>query len=205
MTAARTLYVVPLAGLVVVLGGSCAGTKSAPSPAEQTKAAEEQTHRAFSQAAEAQQKAAEQEKRVAEVHREVVETQQQLSQLQVKEEQERLRAQQLKQQADQQLQVASQHAQQAQTSAARGAQGTQMITGQVTQATSSQIVVRTEGGRVMTFNVEPQTKVLVGGEERSAAEIQQGANAMVSYEAGEGGQQNAVTIQVSPAGAPGEP
>ena len=198
MIAARTLYILPLASWIVV-GGGCAGQRS-QSAAELTKAAEERSQEAYSRASEAQAQAAAQEKRAQEAHEQVLAAKQRLSQAQAVEEQERLKAQHLKEQADRHLREASQVARQAEGAAARGQpSGVQTIAGQVAQATAAEVVLQTEGGRTMTFEVAPRTRILIGGEERSTEEIQQGADALVSYETS-GGRLNAVTIQVSPAG-----
>ena len=51
----------------------------------------------------------------------------------------------------------------------------------------------------MPFRVNDRTSVMVGSEQRSAAEIQRGADARVAYSyTGDGSQPTALTIQVTP-------
>ena len=191
----RGWYTFPLAAVVAATGLSCAHSQT---PAEQTQAAAERSDEAFKQAAEDQKKLEEQQKRADAAHRNVQIAQQQLAEAQIREEQERSKAQQLQQQATEHLQQVGQRAQQARAVAGQEqSQGMQTITGQVAQATPNQVVLQTSSGRTMTFILDQRTRVLVGSEERSAADIQQGADAQVAYEQS-GGQPTALTIQITP-------
>jgi hypothetical protein len=75
----------------------------------------------------------------------------------------------------------------------------QTATGKVSQATSSQLTLQTQAGRTMTFQIDPRTRVLLGTEQRSVAEIQQGADAQVAYDP-KAGRLTALVIRVMPAG-----
>ncbi len=81
------------------------------------------------------------------------------------------------------------------------AQGRRTVAGHLLQAEPSQIVIQDPTGQTMALDVNDQTQIWVGGERRSAADLQQGEDARVAYD-NVGGRPAAVTIQVSPA-APG--
>ena len=127
--------------------------------------------------------------------------QQQLAKAQAQEQQERAKAQQLQERASQHLQEGVAQAQQAQAGAAGtgGGEGMQTVAGTVAQATPSQVVIQTPGGRAMAFVVDGRTRVLVGTESRSVTDIQRGADAQVAYDP-RLGQMTALIIRVMPAG-----
>lgn len=191
--------VLPLAATLAV-AASCA---SAQRPADQ---ADEQARRDLGEARDAQQKAAEQEKNVAAARQEVVKAQQQLAAAQRRESDEQAKLQQLQQQANQ-------RAQQARAVAPAGApapgvagsalpQSAQIISGHVLQARPNQLVLQARNGQTLTLDVNDQTRVVIGGEQRSASELQQGADARVSYE-NTTGRPTAVMVEVPrAAGAP---
>ncbi len=193
----RTPYALPVAALVAL----AAGCSHAQTPAERTRAAADRSQQAFQQAADDQKKLEEQQKRIDAAHAQVVKDQKALADAQRREEQERMKAQQLQQLANQHLEQATQQASQARMAATAGeAQGLQTIAGNVAEASPNRVVLQTPGGRTMSFRVDDRTQVLVGSEQRSAGDIQQGADARVAYELS-GGQPTALTIQVTPLGS----
>jgi hypothetical protein len=52
----------------------------------------------------------------------------------------------------------------------------------------------------MSFNVDHRTRVLVGADQRSVSDIQQGADARVAYEP-KGAEPTAITIRLAPMGS----
>jgi hypothetical protein len=126
---------------------------------------------------------------------------------QQREEQERARVQQLEIQARQDLDRASRLAYQAEQ-----AQGLQAATGRISEANLSRVLLQLQDGRTMSFQIDHRTKVLIGSEERSVADVQQGAEARVAFDP-RSDQRTAITIRVAPAGrdlgaiprAPGTP
>ncbi len=193
---ALTRYMLPLAGALAAAVG-CAHERSR-TPAEQTRAAEEQSQKAYGSAAAEQEQLAEQQKRVDAAHQDAVKAQEQLTLAQTHEEQERAKADQLKRQSAQHLEEARQEAQHAYGATSRG-QRQGSAAGRIAEATADQIVLETPSGGTMTFRVDDRTTVLIGGEQHSAADIQQGADALVGYDTSQGGQQSAIMIQVTPA------
>lgn len=180
---------------------SCAHKEPAKPPpvaVDPAKKAEEASQKAFQQAAQVQQEVAAQQTRLDAAHKEVVAAQQRLAQAQVLEEQERSKMLQLQQRADIRLQEARRGVQEAQ-SAAEQAQGVQTVVGQVKQATSTHVVLQTQGGQAMMFVLDRRTRVMIGTEQRSVADIQQGADAQVAYEPG-AGQPTALSIRLTPVG-----
>jgi hypothetical protein len=143
----------------------------------------------------------EQQKKVEASRAAVVAAQQQLAQAQAQEQQERTKATQLEQQMSAHLNEGVKQAQQAQTSAGMGAEGMQTVAGTVTHTSPSQLVLQTPAGRTMSFNVDGNTKVLLGSEARSVSDIQRGADAQVAYDPKAAGQMTALIIRVLPAGA----
>jgi hypothetical protein len=120
--------------------------------------------------------------------------QQQLVEAQRRQEQARAKVGQLEIQARQDLDRARQLAYEAEQ-----AQGLRAATGRVAEATPSRVLLRLPDGRAMSFQVNERTRVLVGSEQRSVADIQQGADARVAYEP-KGAEPMAVTIRIAPLG-----
>lgn len=192
----------PVAWLLLAAVASCSHEQAkpaAPPPPVKPTAAEE-SQKAFQLAAQEQRELTDQLKRVEAAQKAVVAAQQQLAQAQAAEQQERAKAQQLEQRASQHLQESVRHAQQAQAGlAGSGAlQGMQTATGKVAQATPWQVTLQTQSGRTMTFQVDPRTRVLIGTEQRSIGDIQQGADAQVAYDP-KAGTMTALVIRVMPA------
>jgi hypothetical protein len=123
---------------------------------------------------------------------EVAKAREQLALAQQREEQERANVQQLEINARKDLDRASQLAYQAEQ-----AQGLQTATGRVAQATPSRVLLQFQDGRIMSFNVDSRTRVLIGAEPRSVSDIQQGADARVAYDP-KGAEPTAITIRVGP-------
>lgn len=82
--------------------------------------------------------------------------------------------------------------------ASEQAQGLQTASGRVAEASPGRVVLEVDGGRRMSFDLDQRTRVLVGAEQRSVAELQQGAEARVAYDA-RGNVPAAVNIHVTPA------
>ena len=206
----QSRWVLPLAGLLALAGSSCATTQR-PSGAEQASATDEQSKQEMRQAQEAQQRAAEQEKNVSAAREEVAKAQQQLAQAQRREGEERAKFQQLQQQASLHMSRA-QATQQAGPAPAAGAPGVpapagqqalagpQTISGHVLQARPNQLVIQERNGQTLTLDVNDRTQIFVGSERRSAAELQQGADARVAYD-NASGRPTALTVEVPRAGA----
>jgi len=204
-----------IAGLLAASLASCAHEKKptaqappAPEPSAQQQGQQQQA--AVEQAPRPQADLAGAQSRLDAAHQDVLRAQQQLEQAQRQEEQERASVQQLEIKARQDLERASQLAYQAEQ-----AQGLRTATGRVAQATPSRVLLQTQDGRTMAFHVDERTRVLVGAEQRAVSEIQQGADARVSYEP-KGAEPTAITIRlpsaasemgVTPANpaSPGEP
>ncbi|HET8541850.1 MAG TPA: hypothetical protein VFL83_18375 [Anaeromyxobacter sp.] len=82
--------------------------------------------------------------------------------------------------------------------AAEEAQGLRTAAGRISRASPSHLVVDLQGGGTMAFSVDPGTRVLVGTEQRSLSDLQQGAEVRVSYDP-RAAEPSAVTIHVAPA------
>ncbi len=185
-----------VAGLVAVV--ACSHTQT---PSERTQAAAASSQQAFQQAADDQKKLEEQQKRVEAARQETAKAQKALQDAQHREEQERSKARELQQQANRHLEDATDRARQAREAASQGS-GVQTVAGRIAEATPGHVVLQTPGGEEMPFRVDDRTRVVVGSQQRSAAEIQRGADARVAYSStGDGGQPTALSIQVTPLGA----
>ncbi len=99
--------------------------------------------------------------------------------------------------AREQRQVAEDEAVRAQL-AAEEAEGLRTAEGRIAEASPSQLVLDVQGGGTMAFQVDQRTRVLVGTEERSLADLQQGADVRVAYDP-HAPEPAAVTIHVTPA------
>ena len=100
--------------------------------------------------------------------------------------------------ARQQREAATDAAIQAQL-AAEEAQGLRSAGGRIAQASASRVTLELQGGRSMSFQIDPRTRVLVGTEQRSVSDLQQGAEARVAYDPREA-DPAAVAIHVNSAG-----
>jgi hypothetical protein len=202
------LYVISVSGLLAAAATGCAGAQQ-PTPAEQAQQNLDQAQKNLDQARQREEQAAEQQKDVTAAHEQTVKAQQQLAEAQKKEEEKRESARRLQQQANQQMQQANQQAQQAQAATAPqqggfAAEGQRTISGHLLQANPSQIVLQAQDGRTMTVDIDDRTRVLIGDERRSAADLQRGADVRVAYQDA-GGRPTAVTIEVPSAGTRSTP
>jgi hypothetical protein len=192
--------------LAATLAACSHGKKEAPAPppAPPPKpTAAEESQKSFELARQEQAALVEQQKKVEASHAAVIAAQDQLAKAQVQEQQDRVKAQQLQEQASQHLQEGVRSAQRAQAGlagSAAAAEGLQTVAGTVTQASSSQVVLQTPGGKSMAFAVDDHTRVLLGTESRSVTDIQRGADAQVAFDPKSGGQMTALIIRVMPAG-----
>jgi uncharacterized protein len=71
------------------------------------------------------------------------------------------------------------------------------VGGRIAQVSPSRVVLRAADGGLMTFGIDSQTRVVVGTEDRSVADLQQGAEARVAYDPR--GAPTAFLIRVNPA------
>jgi hypothetical protein len=163
--------------------------------AAQAPPASQPTPQAVQEVPKRQEDLTEAQARLDAAHQDVVRAQQQLAQAQQREEQERANVQQLEIRARQDLDRASQLAYQAEQ-----AQGLRTATGRVAQATPSRVLLQMQDGRMMSFHVDQRTRVLVGADQRSVSDIQQGADARVAYEP-KGAEPTAITIRLAPVGS----
>jgi hypothetical protein len=191
-------YATAVAGLLGATLVSCAhgrqatvGEAAASPPAQETAQQQPQQE----QQPQLQQQVGDAQRRLEAAHQDVVTAQQQLAAAQQREEQARANVQQLEIKARQDLARASQLAFQAEQ-----AEGLRAATGRIAQATPSSVLLQLQDGRTMSFHVDDRTRVLVGSEQRSVSEIQQGANARVAYDP-KGAEPTAVTIRVAPVGS----
>lgn len=201
-------YWIPLAGLLAAAASGCASSRQV-SADEQAQRNLNQAQDNLRQAQQDEKNAADQQKNVVAAHERTAKAQQQLAEQQKKEDEERAKANQLQRQAEQHARQANEQAQQAQalTQPQPGtvdAQGRRTVAGHLLQANPSQIVLQARNGQTMTLDVNDGTRVYVGDEQRSAADLQQGTDARVAYDES-GGRPTAVTIQVPPAGTPDTP
>jgi hypothetical protein len=192
----RTWRWFAVVGLLASTLGACATEKRAqtkqPTAAAQPRAQPGQ--QAVPPAPRPQEELAGAQARLEKAHQDVAQAQQRLAEAQQREERERASVQQLELKARRDLDRASQLALQAEQ-----AQGLQAATGRIAQATPTRVLLQLRDGRVVSFNVDQRTRVLVGSEQRSVADIQQGADARVAYDP-KGAEPTAITIRVAPVG-----
>jgi hypothetical protein len=143
------------------------------------------------------QELATQQSQLDAAHKASLAAEQQLAQSRTREDQERAKLIALQQRASQTLEEAQQKARQ-DAAASAAAQGLQTVAGEVTEATASKVVLHAQDGRNLSFAISPRTRVLVGVEQRSIKDIQQGADAQVAFDP-RADKATAVTIHVMPA------
>lgn len=199
-------YALPCAGIIAATATGCASTRGgrASNPtASGVSESQERSQKALSQAAEAQKRASEQQKRTAEAQENVKDAQRRLAEAQRQAETEAAKARQAQQEANETTRQATLQAEEAQQQASRQlttqqrivARGEQLIAGQVTRSSPNQIVVVPRGGEAMTFAMTPDTRVEIDGRQASAAEIVQGGDVRVSYDA-TGSEPTARSVQI---------
>lgn len=206
-----------LAGLVAATVGGCAHD---PTPqqrqaaAPQTPAQQAQRHaeNAARQATSTEQQLAQARQKLEVSRRESFTAEQQRAQARQQVQQADQRAVAIQQRIGQEqsnvarLESAAREQREAATDAAIQAQlaaeeaaGLRSAAGRIAQASASHVVLETQGGRTMSFQIAPGTRVLVGTEQRSVADLQQGAEARVAYDPRQS-DPAAVAIHVSSAG-----
>ena len=174
---ASSWLALPVTALLVGALSSCSHKEEAPkqpvaaAPADPSKLTLQETSQAL----------AAQQAQLDQARQGVLTAEQQLAQARAREDQERAKVIALQDQASRKLEEA-QHRAAAEQAAAAQAQGLQTVAGEVREATASRVVVRTQDGRNMTFAVGSRTRVLIGAEQRSIRDIQQGADAQVSFD-----------------------
>lgn len=211
----RTWSRMAVAGLLAATLAACAARQDKQQRAQAPATPAQQAQRAADQAAQqaqqadkdlaaarqrlqaAHQEAVKAEQAHAQARQQVVQAEQQAAQAQQRVAQERATVQQLDATVQQRREQAAVAAEQA-AIAAEQAQGLQSAEGRITEASPWRVVLETEGGRRMSFDVDQRTRVLLRGEQRSVAELQQGADARVAYDP-RGNVPAAVAIHVSPA------
>ena len=207
-----TRYALPCASIIALTASGCASTRGsqASNPtASGVEASQERSHKALEGASDAQKRASDQQRRATEAQNRVREAQQQLDKAQRTAETEASKARQAQQEANQQTQQATIQAQEAQQQASRQlstqqqivARGEQLMAGQVTRSSASQIVVVPRDGAPMTFTITPQTRVEIDGRQASASEIVQGGDVRVAYDA-TGSMPTARSVQIVTGNAP---
>lgn len=205
-------WALPCAGLLAVAGAGCAGTRERQQTvnpaARQVTASQERTEQALASAAEAQKRASEQQRRAADAQAAVREAQRRLDEAQRRAEAETQKARQVQDEANEATRQATRQAQEAQQHASQQlanqaqivARGEQLVSGQVTRVSPNQLEVRAQG-QAMTFTLTPETRVQIDGRQASAAEIVQGGEARVAYEA-TGSEPTARTVQIMTGNVP---
>jgi endonuclease/exonuclease/phosphatase (EEP) superfamily protein YafD len=205
---ARMRSSVAAAGLLVAVLGGCASQEKkpvaqAPPPtpsqkmAAQATAADQQlgqgrkeleAARQASLAAEAQQSQAKEQLALAE---------QQSTEAQGRVAQEQANVRRLEGSSQELHSQAEQAAVQEQL-AAEEAMGLQSVSGRIAAAAPGRILLQGQGGKSIAFEVNQKTKVLVGSQQKSVAELQQGAEARVAFDP-RADQMSAAVIHVKPA------
>lgn len=188
-----------LAGAIALAAsaGGCAHEQPRQAAAPQTPAerARRSADGAAKQAATTEQQLAQARQRLEAAHQEAVRAEQQRAQarqqLQQADQravaatqrigQEQANVARLDQAAREQRETATAAAIQAQL-AAEEAAGLRSAEGRIAHATPTRVLLEVQGGRTMAFDVDPRTRVLVGTEQRSIADLQQGAEARVAYD-----------------------
>jgi hypothetical protein len=209
-TAIATLLVVTVAGCAHENAQQRqAAAAPAATPAQQ---AQRNAENAMRQAATTEQQLAQARQRLEAKRQESARAEQQRAQARQQVQQADQRAAAIQQQIGQEqsgvarLEAAAREQREAATEAqlqaqiaAEEAQGLRSEAGRIAQAGPTRVVLEVQGGRTMSFQIDPRTRVLVGTEQRSVTELQQGAEARVAYDPRES-DPAAVAIHVNSAG-----
>lgn len=181
--------------------------QAAQTQAQQAQAAAAASDRDLAQARQqldaAHQSASEAEQRRAQARQQLEQADQAAGQAQQRVSAEQARVQQLDAASREQHARAEQAAMNAQI-AAEEARGLRTVSGRIAESTPTHVLLQQPDGRTLAFDVVPRTKVLVGAEQRSVADLQQGADARVAYDP-RSGTSTAEVIHVSSARAPAQP
>ncbi len=209
---------VAVAASLAVVGGCASHRREQRAASTQAGAASSQAQRTAAQAAQTEQQLAQARQRLEVAHRNAVAADNRLAQsrqqLTTAEQgaaqahdaisREQANVQRLDVAARDQRALAEQAAMDAQV-ASEQAQGLRSAAGRIVDASPTRVLIQVEGGQTMAFDIDPSTRVLVGTEQRSVSELQQGADARVAYDARRG-EPTAVAIHVAPArGRPVQP
>lgn len=171
--------------------------RSADAAARQAASTEQQLAQARKRLEAAHQASIQAERQRAQARQQVQQADQRAVEAQQRIGQEQARVSQLEQAARQEREAATDAAVQAQL-ASEQAQGLQTVAGRIAQTAPDHVVLEVPGGRTMSFPIEARTRVLVGTEQRSVADLQQGAEARVAYDPRES-EPAAVVIHVNSA------
>ncbi|HEX9050378.1 MAG TPA: hypothetical protein VF841_07610 [Anaeromyxobacter sp.] len=200
---------VAVAGLLAIAVSACAhqarsGRVARGAAAEPPRTAAEQSARAERQLEGARQRldaaredAAHAEQQRAQARQQLSQAEQRAYQARQRVAQEQANVQRLGETARGARQQAEEEAVQAQLAQER-AQGLRTAAGRIAEASPSHLVVDVQDGGSMSFLVDQGTRVLVGTEQRSLADLQQGAEVRVAYDP-RGAEPSAVAIHVAPA------
>ncbi len=202
---------VAVAGLLAATVGGCAhGGRSGNAPqasaSGRRESAAERATRTEGQLAGARQRldaarrdAARADQQRAQARQQLSQAEQRAYQARQRVAQEQANVQRLDETARADRRQAAEEAVQAEL-AQEQAQGLRLASGRIAEATPSRLLVDVQGGGTMSFLVDPGTRVLVGTEQRSIADLQQGAEVRVAYDP-RGAEPSAVAIHVEPARA----
>jgi hypothetical protein len=206
---------VGIAGLLAVTLGGCAHEGRSGQRAQAAERGRPQT--AADRAAQAEGQVAGARQRLDAARRDAAQADQQRGQARQQLSQAEQRAYQARQHVSQEqanvrrleetARAARQQAEEAAVQAQLAqeqAQGLRTAAGRIAEASPSHLVVDVQGGGTMSFVVDQGTRVLVGTEQRSLSDLQQGAEVRVAYDA-RGGEPAAVAIHVAPAREQGSP
>jgi hypothetical protein len=200
-------------GAVALTAIGCATSQreqSANPTAQAVQSQQRQSQEALNRANEAQKRASEQQKKATRAQEDVQRAQQALIQAQQNARREQAKAEQLQHEAQAISSQAAQQAAQSQREAAQSQtqlgrqveQGQITMAGEVVAASGDQLVLQPRSGeQPMTFRVTNQTNVRIDGQQASLAELQQGEDARVSYQASGSTQPEALSIDVTKTGA----
>ncbi len=175
-------------------GGRQQQSPQAAASSEAQRAAQQaaQTDRALAQARQqleaARQETGKSQQAQGQARQQLAQAEQRASQAQQRLSQEQAHVQQLEAASRQQHEQAALAAARAEAAAeqaqlaAEEAQGLRTVAGRVTEASPSRVILESRDGQRTAFQVNATTKVLVGSQPRSIAELQQGADARVAYD-----------------------
>jgi endonuclease/exonuclease/phosphatase (EEP) superfamily protein YafD len=205
---ARMRSSVAAAGLLVAVLGGCASQEKkpvaqAPPPtpsqrmAAQASAADQQLATGRRQLEAARQTSLSADAQQSQVKEQLATAEQKSSEAQARVAQEQANVRRLEASSTELHAQAEQAAIQEQL-AAEEAMGLQSVSGRIAAASPGRVLLQGQGGRSIAFEVNPKTKVLVGSQQRSIAELQQGAEARVAFDP-RADQMSAAVIHVKPA------
>ncbi len=165
---------------------------AAATEAQRTAAQAAQTDRALAQERQrleaARQESAHAQQAQGQARQQLAQAEQRANQAQQRLSQEQASVQRLEVASRQQHDAATRAAERADAAAeqaqlaAEERQGLRSVSGRIAEASPSRLVLEDPNGRVQSFQVNASTKVLMGTEQRSVGDLQQGADARVAYD-----------------------